>query len=56
MLATVSNRIHGLIQAGKSEDEVVAAKPTDDLDSIWGHGMFTGEQFTRMVYKGLTKK
>ncbi len=53
MLATVSGRVHKLIDAGKSEDEVVAAKPTADFDAVWAKGMFNGEQFTRVVYRGL---
>ena len=40
-------RIETLFDAGKSVDEVVAATPTADLDAHWGHGLSTGEQFTR---------
>ena len=53
MMVTVSGRIHKLIDAGKSEDEVVAAKPTAEFDAAWGAGMFNGEAFTRIAYRGL---
>ena len=36
MLATVRARVATLIAAGKTLDEVVAAKPTREFDSTWG--------------------
>ena len=55
MLASISKKVHALIAAGKTEDQVVAAKPTKEFDAVWGKGLFTGEQFTRIVYRGLAK-
>ena len=53
MLTAVSGRIHTLVDEGKTEDEVVAAKPTAEFDAVWGKGMFGGDAFTRIVYRGM---
>jgi cyclase len=53
MLVTVSGHIRQLVDAGKSEDEVVAAKPTAGFDAVWAKGTFNGEAFTRIVYRGM---
>ena len=53
MLATVSGRVHKLIDEGKTEDEVVAAKPTAEFDKVWGHGTFGAEPFVRIVYRSI---
>lgn len=55
MLATVYERIGPQVKAGKTIEEVVAAKPTQDLDEKWGKGFFNGEQFTRIVYMGIVR-
>lgn len=54
-LVAVRARVQKLIDAGKSEEEVVAAKPTRDLDASWVHpgGFLTGDVFTRMAYESL---
>ena len=55
MLVTLRARVQQLIDAGKSEDEVVAAKPTKDFDAQWVHpGNFvTGDTMTRLAYQSL---
>ncbi len=53
MLAEAQAKIEPLVKAGKTVDEVVAAKPLASLDAKWGRGMFKGSQFTRIVYSGL---
>ena len=53
MLATVRDRVAKLKDSGKSSQETVAAKPTADLDAKWGHGLFTGDKFTALVYQAL---
>ena len=50
MLTTVEQRVGKLKSAGKSADEVVAAKPLADLDAVWGKGLFNAEVFTRLAY------
>ena len=53
MLATVRGRIQELITRGASRDAVIAAKPTRDLDSMWGGGFLSPDQFVGIVYDGM---
>jgi glyoxylase-like metal-dependent hydrolase (beta-lactamase superfamily II) len=53
MLATVRDRVQKLKTVGRSEQEIVAAKPTADLDAVWGQGFIQPEVFVSMVYKTL---
>ncbi len=55
MLLVVRARVQKLIDAGKTEDEAVAAKPLLDLDAAWTHkgGFITGDVYTRMTYQSL---
>ena len=55
MLVALRARVQNLIDEGKSEDEVVAAKPTEGLDARFARasGFLTGEVFTRMAYQSL---
>jgi glyoxylase-like metal-dependent hydrolase (beta-lactamase superfamily II) len=58
MLKGVRAAIQPLVAAGKTADEMVAAKPTAKLDETWGNGFLKPEQFQRIVYaslKGLKK-
>jgi glyoxylase-like metal-dependent hydrolase (beta-lactamase superfamily II) len=55
MLVTARDRIHKLMAAGKSRDEVVAAKPTADLDEEWGDGFLKPDVWVGIVYDGMTK-
>ena len=50
MLTQVRDRVRQLVKAGKSEDEVVAAKPTAAFDARWGKGPVSPDAFVRMVY------
>jgi hypothetical protein len=45
----VRARIHALLDAGKSVDEVVTAKPTKDLDAQWGNGFLKPDPWVRIV-------
>lgn len=53
MLVTVKDRLQKLKTAGKTEEEVVAAKPLADLDAAWGHGMLGGDAFAQVAYLAL---
>ena len=56
MLVALRARVQKLIDEGKSEDEAVAAKPTQGLDARFaraGGGFLTGDVFTRMAYQSL---
>ena len=50
ILETVRLRVAGLVANGRTEDQVVAAAPTADLDAVWGDGP---ERFVRVVYRSL---
>jgi glyoxylase-like metal-dependent hydrolase (beta-lactamase superfamily II) len=53
MLVTVRGTIGALKQQGKTLAEVVAAKPTADLDVTWGAGFMKPEVFLGLVYQGV---
>ena len=53
MLSTVRDRVAALKTAGASEQEVVAKKPTADLDATWAKGMFPPDVFVGIVYRTL---
>ncbi len=55
MLVTLRARVQRLIDEGRSEDEVVAAKPTKDFDAKWVHpgNFLTGDAMTRLAYQSL---
>jgi glyoxylase-like metal-dependent hydrolase (beta-lactamase superfamily II) len=53
MMVTVRDRVQKQKAAGKSLQDVVASKPTADLDAVWGKGNVTGDFFTTLVYSTL---
>jgi cyclase len=55
MLVAVRGRVQRLIDEGKSEDDAVAARPTQDFDKTWVRqgSFFTGERMTRQAYRSL---
>jgi cyclase len=53
MLKTVRDRIAKLKAEGRSRDEVIAAKPTADLDPKWGGGFMKGDAFAGLAYDSL---
>jgi len=53
VLVTVRDRVAKLKKAGRTEQEVVAAKPTADLDPIWGKGFMMPDVFVSIVYNTL---
>lgn len=55
MLSTLHDRLAPMADAGKTYKDVVAARPTADLDPTWGKGLFTGSMFARLAYDGLLK-
>ena len=56
MLVTARDRMAALLKAGKSEDDVVAAKPFDDLDKKWAPTELASKNFIRVVYHSLADK
>jgi glyoxylase-like metal-dependent hydrolase (beta-lactamase superfamily II) len=53
MLVTVRDRVQKLKASGRSVKEVVAAKPTADLDATWGKGFMPADAFVELVYSTL---
>ncbi len=53
MLATISERIAGLVAQGHSLQEIQAAAPTADYDPTWGGGFIGPERFVEMIYLDL---
>ena len=56
MLVAVVKRVKQLIDAGKTEAQIVASKPTATFDATWGHGPVSPDAFVGMVYESLTAK
>jgi glyoxylase-like metal-dependent hydrolase (beta-lactamase superfamily II) len=56
MLETARDRMATLVQEGKSEDDVVAAKPFADLDVKWAPSELASKNFIRVVYHSLADK
>lgn len=53
MLATVRDRVQKQKMAGRTEKEVVAAKPTAEFDAAWGKGFIQPDAFASLVYNTL---
>jgi cyclase len=56
MLVTARDRMEKLVKEGKSEDDVVAAKPFADLDAKWAPTELASKNFIRVVYHSLAGK
>jgi glyoxylase-like metal-dependent hydrolase (beta-lactamase superfamily II) len=56
MLVTARDRMTKLIKDGKTEDEVLAAKPFADLDAKWAPNETASKNFIRAVYGSMAKK
>jgi len=55
MLVVAEKNIQALITAGKSEAEVIAAKPLAELDKEWGDGFIPTDVWVKIVYSGMVK-
>lgn len=56
MLAATSGRIRDLVKAGRTVEEVVAARPNADYDGKWAWEFITAERYTRMLYELVAKE
>jgi glyoxylase-like metal-dependent hydrolase (beta-lactamase superfamily II) len=56
MLVTARDRMAKLVKEGKSEDELVAAKPFADLDAKWAPTELASTNFIRVVYHSLVDR
>ncbi len=55
MLVTARDRIEKLVNEGKSEQDVIAAKPLADLDAKWAANEEAARNFTKMVYNSFKR-
>ena len=53
MLAAVREHVQHGIDAGRTEEEIVAEHPTAEFDAKWGHGRITPAAFVHEVYVAL---
>jgi glyoxylase-like metal-dependent hydrolase (beta-lactamase superfamily II) len=56
MLISAHDHMAKLVKEGKSEDEVVAAKPFADFDAKWAPTELASKNFVRVVYHSLADK
>lgn len=55
MLTSVRDRVQPLVSAGKSDAEIVAARPTSAFDARWGHGRVPPARFVTLVAQSLRR-
>jgi len=55
LLATVTQRIKDLRKAGKTDDEIKAARPTREFDDKYGGGFFKPDQWTAMMLAAIPR-
>lgn len=53
MLVAVGRRVRELVEQGRSEEEVLAARPTAEFDDRYGKGSMPPERFVKVVYADL---
>jgi cyclase len=55
MIVTIRDRIKKLAAAGKTLDQVQAARPTAEYDAAWGTTFIRGPQLIETIYKEVSK-
>jgi cyclase len=55
VMVTLRDRITGLIKAGKTLREAIAAKPTRDFDARWANGPIRPDQLVEEIYADLKR-
>ncbi len=56
MVSGVRDKIAPMVSAGKSLEDVIAAKPTTAFDEKWGQGFIPPEGFVKIVYRTLASR
>jgi len=56
MLQGAHDRVRRLVDAGQSEEAILAANPLEDYHDDWNWGFITTERMTRTLYRALTEK
>lgn len=54
MLEDAQARVKALVDAGKSQEEVIAANPLADYEDAWTWDFITAERMTATIYRSLT--
>ena len=54
MLAGVRDRVLAGVNAGKSLKDVIASKPTDGFEEVWGKGFLKAEKFVESLYQDVS--
>lgn len=55
MIWDAQSRVKALVDAGRSEEEIVTENPLADLHDDWDWGFITTERMTRTLYRSLTQ-
>ena len=55
MLKTARERVEQLFKEGKTETEVIAVKPLNDLDAKWAANDEAAVNFLKMVYNSFKR-
>jgi cyclase len=53
MIVTVRDRVQHMIEAGRTENQVLAEHPTAEFDGRWGHGRVRPDGFVHEIYSAL---
>jgi len=56
VLTKIRDRVAALIKAGKTKEQVIAAKPTAEWDATWGTGFMKPDVFLGIVYDSMKKR
>jgi glyoxylase-like metal-dependent hydrolase (beta-lactamase superfamily II) len=56
VLRSARDRVKKLVDAGRTADEVVAAKPLAEYDATWGKGFMPPDRFLRILHSDLSGK
>ncbi len=53
MIVIVRDRVRHAIEAGRTENQVLAEHPASEFDARWGHGRVSADAFVHEIYVGL---
>ncbi len=56
MIVTVRDRVKQMISAERTEQEILAARPTAEFDAQYGDGRVSADEFVREIYDAVAKK
>lgn len=56
MLRTVRDRVAKAIAAGMTEEQLIASRPLDELDRIWGGNLIKQPYLLTIVYEDLSRR